>query len=49
MKKFWIMFFADKNGVITGQAWPHNCVADYRGNPAFIGYQEINIDMGDLK
>ena len=49
MKHFWIIFLKDpETGTIHGTAHGHNCVADYRGNPYFVGWKAITVDIKEL-
>jgi len=48
-RDFWVMFFKDPStGSVSGSACGHNCIADYRSNPYFIGATKITVNMGEL-
>lgn len=50
VKTFWVMFFKEREtGSIYGKAFGHNCKADYKNDPYFIGCEMIEVDMDWLK
>ena len=50
IKQFWVMFLKDPStGLIYGTASRHNAAGDYANNPHFIGYEEITVDIENLK
>lgn len=45
-KLFWLILFKDSaTGVIHGTAHGHNCTADYKNNPYYVGTEIVRIDM----
>lgn len=49
-KTLYLYFFKwTSHSSAFGKVCEHNCVADYRDHPAFIGYKKIIINMENLK
>ena len=49
LKTFWLIFMREPNGTIYGNIYEHNAVADYQDYDHFVGYEKIEIDMGELR
>ena len=46
---FWLIFFRDEaTGEISGSLSRHNCIADCRDNPYFIGMKKIELVLEEL-
>lgn len=50
MKDIWLLFFrATESGEVMTKIFFHNCVADFRSFPSFIGFKKVSINMDDLE
>jgi hypothetical protein len=50
MTDFWLIFFRDPStGAVIGHLTRHNCIADCRGNPYFIGMKKIEVNLDELE